>query len=141
MGNARPGRHIQRHVDSSKAQDDLTSQATKQMTCSWISSKNTDHTQKDIYLSPSAEKKAHSIQSCAKGCLQGKHSDPPAASLMSERHLTQRIMVRGGYSEVICKKLLALLKNTYEKARLEPRAHSLADITCVTATQGWAIRT
>jgi len=68
--------------------------------------------------------------------LQGKHTDPSAASLMSERHLTLPSMVCGGYSEVICKKLLALLESIYEKARLEPRAHSLADISHVTATQG-----
>lgn len=50
MGKARPGRHIQGHTDSSKTQDDLTNQASEQMTCSWISSKNAYHTEKDIYF-------------------------------------------------------------------------------------------
>lgn len=75
-------------------------------------------------LSPSAEKKADSTESCTGSCLQGKHADPPTAPLMSERHLTQPSTVCVGYSEVICKKLLALLKNIYEKARLSPRAQS-----------------
>lgn len=39
-----------------------------------------------------------------------------------------------GYSEVICKMLLVLLKNIYGKVRLELRAQSLPDIGHITAT-------
>lgn len=87
-------------------------------------------------MTPSAEKKAHSIQSSANGCLQSKHADPdpPAASLMPGRDLTQPSMMHVGYSEVICKMLQALLKNIYGKARLELRAQSRADIGHATAT-------
>lgn len=89
-----------------------------------------------LILSPSAEKKAHSIQFSANGCLQGQCADPdpPAASLMSERHLAQPSIMLVGYSEVICKMLLALLKNIYGKVRLELRAQSLPDIGHITAT-------
>lgn len=117
MWKNRPPRYIQEHIDSSKAHSDLNSEAAEQMTCSWMSSKNADRRQKDIYLSPSAEKKAHSIQSCGADCLQGKCTDPPSASLMAES------MVCGGCSEVICKQLL---ERSYKKARLVPREHGLA---------------
>lgn len=117
MWKNRPPRYIQGHIDSSKARDDLNSQAAEQMTCLWMSSKIADHRQKDIYLSPSAEKKAHSIQSCGADCLQSKCTDPPSASLMAES------MVCRSCSEVICKKLL---KKSYKKARLLPRVLGLA---------------
>lgn len=106
------------------------------MPWSWISSKNAALTQKDTYFESFAEKKAHSIQPSANGCLQGKHADPdpPAASLMSERELTQPSMMHVGYSEEICKMLQALLTNICGKARLELRLQSRADIGHVTAT-------
>lgn len=66
---------------------------------SWTSYKNADHTQKDIYLNPWADKKAHSIQCWAGGCLQGKQTDPPAATFISERHLTQLNAVCRSYSD------------------------------------------
>lgn len=47
-GESQAWRHIQGPTDSSKAPDNLTNQATEQMTCSWISFENRDHTKEDI---------------------------------------------------------------------------------------------
>lgn len=99
-----------------------------------LSQKCSSHT--EGHFESFTEKKAHSIQSSANGCLRGKHADPdpPAASLMSERELTQPSMMHVGYSEEICKMLQALLTNICGKARLELRLQSRADIGHVTAT-------
>lgn len=50
IGKARPGSHSQGHIDSGNVQDNLTNSGCWIMTCSWISSKNADHTQKDTYF-------------------------------------------------------------------------------------------